>query len=119
MVRKMLIAAAVLVVLMATPAAATYDFEVSPATVQPGGTVTLSGHGCAPGSPVTVTVTQRSTGKVVLELTGTADDQGEFKIPVTIPTTLTGGWYDIQARCGLPDCTADSSRALQGEVDGC
>lgn len=119
MIRKMLLAAFALVALTAAPAAAQYDFTVTPTVVSAGGTVNVTGKGCAAGSPVTVTVTQRSTGEVVLTTTGTADGDGEFSIDIVLDDSFPPGLYDVEARCALPDCTTDASQRLQGVVEGC
>lgn len=118
MFRKMLIAALALVALMASPAAATYDFEVSPTVVQAGGTVSISGKDCPPNSPVDVKVTQRATGKVIYTASDTTDAAGEFSFSIKLPSDLAAGWYDIEARCCPADGAAPSERALQGTVEG-
>jgi hypothetical protein len=115
----MLIGAAVLVALMAAPAAAQYPFNVSPGTVVAGAEVTISGKGCAPLSTVSVKVTQRSTGTVILTDSGTTDAQGEFTFNVKIPADAAPGWYDLEARCPIDGSTAaDSGRDLQGVPEG-
>lgn len=120
MFRKMLIAGLALVALMASPAAATYDFEVSPTVVQAGGVVSVSGKDCPPLSPVGVKVTQRATGKIVYQASDTTDAAGEFSFQIKLPSNLAPGWYDLEARCPLkPGLPADyNRRALQGEVEG-
>ena len=55
MLRKMLMGALLLIALAASPAAAQYDtVGVSPGTVTPGGTVTLTGQACLPNVEVTI-----------------------------------------------------------------
>jgi hypothetical protein len=101
MIRKMLIGAAMLVMAAAAPAAAqTYDFNVSPGTVVAGQEVTISGEGCAPFATVNITVTQRSTGTVILTATDETDANGEFTYSFAMPADAAPGWYDILATCG-------------------
>lgn len=120
MIRKMLVGAIALVAIAAAPAAAQYDFTVSPTQVQAGGAVNISGEGCAPNSEVTVVITKRTSAEVVITDSGSTDDNGQFSIDIDLPSSLTPGFYDLEARCTLPDCSVDaSSRALQGEVEGC
>lgn len=51
----------------------------------PGGTITLSGHGYAPGATVTISVCGTET------VTVTADAKGQFTTSVTIPSGATPG----------------------------
>jgi hypothetical protein len=105
MFRKLLIGATMLAALaVAAPAGAqTYDFNVSPGTVEAGGAVTASGKGCSPGAEVTIVVTeggaQRAAGDVILTTTGTADENGEFSITFTIPAGTPVGVYTVTATC--------------------
>ena len=52
----------------------------SSGSVPPGGTITLSGHGYAPGSTVTINVCGIET------ITVTADSSGDFTTTITIPS---------------------------------
>lgn len=106
MVRKMLLGAFALIALVAAPAAAQYNFTVTPGTVVQGGELTVSGEGCSPADEVTITMTQlsdsttnRAIGDSVVVATGTADDQGEFTITFTVPDTLPTGSYEVEAFC--------------------
>ncbi|HRW38072.1 MAG: hypothetical protein KDB04_01030 [Acidimicrobiales bacterium] len=117
MFRKMLVAGLALVALAASPAAAEYDFSVSPTVVQAGGVVTVSGEGCVPFSTVSVKVTQRSTGSVIYTGSDQTDANGEFTFDVQLPKNLAPGFYDLEARCPLDGSTAPG-RALQGTVEG-
>ena len=106
MVRKMLLGAFALIALIAAPAAAQYDFVVTPGTVTLGGDVTVSGEGCTPGDEVTITLTpvgdattNRAAGDSVVVATGTADDEGQFTITFTVPTTTPTGSYEVEAFC--------------------
>jgi hypothetical protein len=113
----MLIAAMALVALAAAPAAAQYDFSVSPTVVQAGGVVNISGEGCGPFSTVTVKVTQRSSGDVIFSGLDQTDAAGEFSFDITLPSNLAPGFYDLEARCPL-DGSLDRSTRLQGVVEG-
>src|SRR5690349_697562 len=101
MFRKLLIGATMLAALaVAAPAGAqTYDFNVSPGTVEAGGAVTASGQGCSPGAEVTIVVTeggaQRAAGDVILTVTGTANENGEFSITFNIPPGTPVGVYTV------------------------
>lgn len=104
MLRRMLIGAAVLVVLMAAPAAAQYPFNVSPGTVVAGGDVTVSGQGCAPGAEVTITLTlvtpAKAAGDGVVVATVIADENGKFTVTFTVPEGTAAGTYNVSATCG-------------------
>lgn len=103
MFRRMLIGATLLIALAAAPAAAQYPFNVSPGTVVAGGSVTVSGKGCSPGAPVTITMVegavQRAVGDVIFETTITADENGEFTYTFTVPVGTPVGTYTITAEC--------------------
>lgn len=106
MVRKMLLGAFALIALVAAPAAAQYDFVVTPGTVTLGGDVTVSGEGCTPGDEVSITMTQlteastnRAIGDSVVVGTGTADENGEFTITFTVPENFALGSYEVEAFC--------------------
>ncbi|WP_421119122.1 hypothetical protein ACE2AJ_17420 [Aquihabitans daechungensis] len=121
MFRKMLIGALMLVAVAAAPAAAqTYDFNVSPANVEPGGTVTVSGEGCQPGAEVTITVTeaapQRAVGDVILTTTVTADGSGQFTATFTIPSGTATGTYEVTATCGDGVVLSDFINVVDGTV---
>lgn len=120
MFRKMLIVGVALVALAASPAAAQYDFEVSPTVVQAGGVVSVSGKDCPPLSPVGVKVTQRSTGTIIYQAEDTTDAQGSFSFNIQLPKDLAPGFYDLEARCPLkPGLPAEyNRRALQGQIEG-
>ncbi|WCO68544.1 Ig-like domain-containing protein [Iamia majanohamensis] len=85
-------------------AGAQYDPEactvtVSPASVEAGGTVTLSGEtsssvGGTAGQPVSFSI----DGEALAETT-TGDD-GTFSVEATIPAGLAPGTYTITAQCG-------------------
>jgi hypothetical protein len=118
MIRKMLLAALALVALVAAPAAAQYDFTVSPTVVSAGGVVNVSGKGCGPFSTVSVKVTQRSTGSVIYTGQDQTDAAGEFSFDIQLPTGLAPGFYDLEARCPLDGSLDASSTRLQGVVEG-
>src|SRR4051794_38348278 len=101
MVRKMLIAALLLVALAASPAAAQYETGVSPGQVQPGGVITISGTACEPNVPITITITEvastKAVGDVLATLTVTPDGQGDFSITFTVPADTPPGTYAVSA----------------------
>lgn len=108
MFRKMLIGAAMLVVLAAAPAAAqTYTANVSPGTVVAGDDITVSGQGCVPFSTVSVEVTQRATGTVIFNGEDQTDAAGEFTFTFQMPADAAPGWYDLVAKC-----------PIEGEIEG-
>ncbi|WP_426573436.1 hypothetical protein [Aquihabitans sp. McL0605] len=106
MFRRMLIGAAVLVALFAAPAAAQYDYTVNPGQVEPGGAVSVSGQGCAPGATVTITMTEgdttatRALGDVIFQTTVVADANGEFTVEFNIPDGTPVGTYTVTSTCG-------------------
>ncbi|MFN8017686.1 MAG: hypothetical protein U0P45_06150 [Acidimicrobiales bacterium] len=104
MIRKMLIGAAALLVLLAAPAAAQYDLIVGPGTVEPGGTVTVSGGSCAFNGPVVIRVTQKTAtkapGDIIFETTVIADDKGNFSLTFEMPADAEAGVYVVAAYCG-------------------
>ena len=104
MFRRMVIGALLLVALVAAPAAAQYDFTVSPGDVVPGGSVTVSGSGCQPGETVTITLTQvaatKAVGDSVVIATATTDANGAFTITFVVPEGTAVGSYTLTANCG-------------------
>ena len=120
MIRKMLMLAAALVVLAAVPASAQYGFGVNPGTVPPGGTFTASGRGCAPGSTVTITViegrVQRATGDVIMTITTTTDENGEFSVEIKLPADVAAGIYTVEARCPVDPNLDPNDPTIQGTV---
>ena len=95
MIRKMLLAALVLVGLFAAPAAAQYPgFQVNPGTSRPGGPANFNGKGCQPGETVTI----RFDGTV--GATVTAKPNGSFNGQFRVPTTATPGTHTVTATCG-------------------
>ena len=119
MFRKMLIGAAMLVVLAAAPAAAqTYTANVSPGTVVAGDDITVSGQGCVPFSTVSVEVTQRATGTVIFNGEDQTDAAGEFTFTFQMPADAAPGWYDLVAKCPLDGSTAPSADRIEGEIEG-
>lgn len=111
MIRKILLVMSgvfALVALVAAPASAQYpDITVSPGTVGPGGTVTVTGQGCSPGEPVTISLRPSAedadraipaAGAVVA--TTTADENGDFSADFVIPADAQPGSYDVVVECG-------------------
>lgn len=99
MVRKMLIAAAVMLALFAAPAAAQYDITVTPGRVRPGGTVSISGEGCTSGATVTITLARFPKGTPVVVATTTADQAGKFTTSFKVPVGTKPGRYRVAASC--------------------
>lgn len=108
MFRRALVGAALLVVLMAAPAAAQYQ----PNTVTPGsgvaGTeITVAGSGCAPFQDIEITVypeTQSTLAGIpdsapVITVNTTSDADGNYNVSFTVPAGLAPGWYDILGPC--------------------
>ena len=106
MIRRVVIGALLLVMVAASPAAAQYDdFTITPGSVQPGGTVTVTGQGCSPGAEVTITLTEGDTsaakaaGDVIATTTVTADEDGRFNTTITVPAGTPPGVYSVDATC--------------------
>jgi hypothetical protein len=105
-IRRVVIGALLLVMVAASPAAAQYDdFTITPGSVQPGGTVTVTGQGCSPGAEVTITLTEGDTsaakaaGDVIATTTVTADEDGRFNTTITVPAGTPAGVYSVDATC--------------------
>ncbi|QXC61324.1 LPXTG cell wall anchor domain-containing protein [Aquihabitans sp. G128] len=108
MIRKVLIGATMLVALFAAPAAAQYDpTVVNPGTVVQGGQVTVSGSGCQPNQEITITVYPESeealagnpTVAPVITVKTTSDENGNYSVSFTVPSTLAPGAYDVLGPC--------------------
>jgi hypothetical protein len=68
-------------------------FNVRPRTVAPGGTITVAGSGCKPGSHVTIKLDRRAIGH------DRANHRGRFRTTVEIPDTTREGVHRVSARC--------------------
>lgn len=81
---------------------------VSPATVNPGQTVTVTGTNFAASQPITVTFAQSNTVSTLISGTATTDVSGRFTTTVTIPTTAITGTATLTAtdRSGNAGATA-------------
>ena len=97
---------AVLAVLALGAPAVAASLDVSPASVAPGGSVTVSGSvagGCATGDQVTLISKAFGPGH---EFAGqpavitTATASGSFSVTTQIPTTRAPGTYTVSGRCG-------------------
>lgn len=77
----------------------TDTLDVSTSEPAPGGSVTISGSGFAPGSEVTITI--ESTPQTLT--TVFADADGSFSATVQIPTDLSLGPHTLQATGVTPD----------------
>jgi hypothetical protein len=115
MLRKMLMGALLLIALAASPAAAQYDtVGVSPGTVTPGGTVTLTGQACLPNVEVTILLVpgaaKTKSTKVttvppegVQVATTMADANGYFSVTFKVPADLAPGTYHFEVTAPHPD----------------
>jgi LPXTG-motif cell wall-anchored protein len=105
MVKRLFVATAVAVVLMAAPAAAQQyppavnSFTVSDTTPTPGQTITAQGRTFAPGAGVTMTL---SSVPVVIA-NGSADAAGVVTVDATIPADTPIGPHTITAAGEAPD----------------
>jgi hypothetical protein len=101
MVKRMVVAAALALGLLAAPAAAQQyppaqnGLTVSDTTPTPGQTIDITVQTCAPGSSVTVTL---DSDQVVLG-TPTADSSGVARLSATIPANTSLGAHTIIAVC--------------------
>jgi hypothetical protein len=68
-------------------------FNVQPRTVAPGGTITVSGNGCKPGSYVTIKLDRRVIDN------DHASRRGKFSISVVIPDDTSEDVHRVSARC--------------------
>jgi len=66
----------------------------SDTTPDPGQTITVSGTGCAPGDTVNLFLDGQPAGST------TADANGNFSLPLTIPSNETAGTHTVTATCG-------------------
>ena len=103
MSRKILLMAGILVIWMASPAAAQYGprgtIEATQSTVVAGTSVTISGQGCAADEPVNLSVSPLGQSAGAPVVSTTADGSGAFTANVPIPAgTATG--YTITSQCG-------------------
>jgi hypothetical protein len=69
--------------------------SASSGSAPPGGTITLSGHGYAPGTSVTIDVCGLET------LTVTTNSGGDFTITVTVPSTAVPGTTCVITASGM------------------
>jgi hypothetical protein len=102
MLRKVLVGAILMVALAASPAAAQYSpTVVSPATITPGGTVSVSGQACTANQMVTITLqpVDRSRPPVTVA-TVTADAKGNYSSSFVVPAGLPLGTYAVGSSCG-------------------
>ncbi len=67
----------------------------SPSTVQPGGTITVTGENWLPAQQLTVQVAPSGQSNILAEDTPYSDTRGHFSTTLTIPTTATAGTYAV------------------------
>jgi LPXTG-motif cell wall-anchored protein len=105
MVRRVIVATALAVVLLAAPAAAQQyppavnSLTVSDTTPTPGQNVDIQARTCAPGATVTISL---GSAPVVLG-TPVADAAGIATLQATIPADTTLGPHTVTAVCEAPD----------------
>lgn len=102
MVRKALLGAMLMLALAASPAAAQYaPTVVSPGTITPGGTVTVSGQSCAANEVVKITLApQDGSRPPIVVATVTADASGNYSATFVVPADLPLGTYMVSSSCG-------------------
>jgi hypothetical protein len=85
-------------VLFGSPAYAQYQPAAAQvlgaSTVAPGGTVSVTGHGCPPNTAVTTTFDDQQVGST------TSDANGDFHETITVPSNATPGQHTITSTCG-------------------
>jgi len=101
LIRSMIVTAALLLLAAAPAAAQEYpptggNLNVSSGTVDPGGSVTVSGTGCAPSANVALAVDDAAAGST------TADNDGAFSHPVEVPSNASGS-VELTATCDEAD----------------
>lgn len=101
---RAMVLAAGLVLVTGSAALAAYppstgSLTLSATTVGPGGSLTASGSGCAPGATVALTIasTSQALGSAV------ANGSGAFSASVTIPSDISLGAHTIKAVCTAAD----------------
>jgi hypothetical protein len=90
--------------------AAPAELRLSSPSSPPGGQLTASGSGCAPGETVTVAVAGSAVGST------TATNDGAFSATFDLPN-LDVGTTDVVARCGPVVLTTPLEIALQTNVE--
>lgn len=110
MVRKVLIGAVVLMGLMASPAAAQYDFNVTPGEIVPGGEVTVSGRCDLSNGEAQITF----EGNVVA--TAATDVSGNFSGSFIVPMGTSLGTYEVGVVCGDSVASVKNLTVVSGDV---
>ncbi len=120
MVRKMLLGAVMVLALFAAPAAAQYNFTVSPTQVLPGGLVNVSGEGCKPQAQVKIKVTYiesyvgAKVPKLIAQYSTKANAEGEFSYSFRVPADAKPGVYLLEARCPAGGVSDQAQGVLEG-----
>ena len=112
MIRRLLLLAGALVLMLAAPAHAQYTpgISVNPPTVVPGGTVTVTACCFQPGSTVTFTIGGATLGTALADANGVAT--GSFTVPATVPAgaaTVAAAGLDAGGNPITTTCTATVS----------
>jgi hypothetical protein len=101
MIRRLLIVAGALLLFSAAPAYAQYPpIVVTPGSVVAGNDVTVTGTGCPPNVPVTISIQLQSGGPIIQVGTGTTGPDGTFQVVFTVPADTEPGVYIVIASCG-------------------
>lgn len=133
MIRKLLMAATALVLLLAAPASAQYEgLIVNPGKVSAGGTVTVSGQGCSAGETVVIEILRGPPqqngiqgiagqagppeGGPIEVAVVNADAAGNFTATFTVPESLHPGMHTVRATCGA--VVQGTSLIIQGPPAG-
>src|SRR4029077_3686808 len=77
--------------------------SVSPATAAPGASITVSGSGFAPDETVNLMFEHSPIAQA------TADERGQFAIPISLPDSVEPGARTVQARATATDTTVTAA----------
>lgn len=77
------------------------NLAVKPTTASPGDTITVSGNG-TPGTTIAISFRQPPAAAVPSGATVKVPANGEWSLPVTVPTSLTSGTWQVVA--GVEGC---------------
>lgn len=80
------------------------NLAVTPTSVAPGGTITVSGSG-TPGTTITIAFRQPPAAAVPTGVTVPVPANGQWSTPVTVPASLTPGTWQVVA--GVEGCEVE------------